>query len=167
MLLIGLGIPGAVPEIPASTCSDFKYHPATTNFSWASIQSHGHSHPDYALFNTALGTILESIYSTYAISIIATGPDQNRVYSCPIHNSTIAGAAAESQHIYGDAADIHSTSTDWQAIRTAIYGMGSPYSNLCAEPNDVSGNGHVHIDLRGNMNSYSGDNTCSSTWHLP
>jgi hypothetical protein len=33
------------------------------------VESHGHSHPDYAMFTTYLGTILEAINSASSITI--------------------------------------------------------------------------------------------------
>ncbi|HEX8499937.1 MAG TPA: D-Ala-D-Ala carboxypeptidase family metallohydrolase [Pyrinomonadaceae bacterium] len=74
----------------------------------------------------------------------------NSGYRNPRHNAGITGAARQSQHMYGTAADIASTETTWQVLHDHAKG-----SNACVEPLDVSGVGHVHVDWRG---------PCPSRW---
>jgi hypothetical protein len=68
----------------------------------------------------------------------------SRGYSTPAHNDTVAGAATNSQHIYGNAADVASGATTWAALRQAARDGGA-----CTEPLSISGSGHVHADWRG------------------
>jgi hypothetical protein len=67
----------------------------------------------------------------------------NRGYTTPRHNATIKGAAKNSQHLYGTAADIDSDASDWHDKRDAAREAGA-----CLEPLAVSGYGHVHGDWR-------------------
>ncbi len=67
----------------------------------------------------------------------------NRGFSTPRHNSKIKGAAKNSQHLYGTAADIDSDESDWFAKRDAAREAGA-----CLEPLSISGYGHVHGDWR-------------------
>ncbi len=67
----------------------------------------------------------------------------NRGFSTPRHNAKIKGAAKNSQHLYGTAADIDSDQTDWHAKRDAAREAGA-----CLEPLSISGYGHVHADWR-------------------
>jgi len=130
------------------------------------------------LFNIKLGEVLDVIRGVaYNIQINLPTPgvpgSGNRVYSCPVHNGTINGAAANSQHIYGDAADIHSGShQEWLDIRSGISGLGTiigsygTYQHFCSEPNTISGDDHVHIDMRNN-GAFSGDACPNFNWILP
>lgn len=67
----------------------------------------------------------------------------NRGYSTPRHNAKIKGAARNSQHLYGTAADVDSDPSDWHAKRDAARDAGA-----CLEPLAISGYGHVHGDWR-------------------
>jgi len=67
----------------------------------------------------------------------------NRGFSTPRHNAKIKGAAKNSQHLYGTAADIDSDASDWSAKRDAAREAGA-----CLEPLAISGYGHVHGDWR-------------------
>lgn len=67
----------------------------------------------------------------------------NRGFSTPRHNAKIKGAAKNSQHLYGRAADIDSDASDWHAKRDAARDAGA-----CLEPLAISGYGHVHGDWR-------------------
>ncbi len=67
----------------------------------------------------------------------------NRGFSTPRHNAKIQGAAKNSQHLYGTAADIDSDESDWHAKRDAAREAGA-----CLEPLSISGYGHVHGDWR-------------------
>lgn len=67
----------------------------------------------------------------------------NRGYSTPRHNAKIKGAAKNSQHLYGTAADVDSDAADWHAKRDAARDAGA-----CLEPLAISGYGHVHGDWR-------------------
>jgi len=67
----------------------------------------------------------------------------NRGFSTPRHNAKIKGAAKNSQHLYGTAADIDSDASDWHAKRDAAREAGA-----CLEPLAISGYGHVHGDWR-------------------
>jgi hypothetical protein len=67
----------------------------------------------------------------------------NRGFSTPRHNAKIKGAARNSQHLYGTAADIDSDASDWHAKRDAAREAGA-----CLEPLAISGYGHVHGDWR-------------------
>ncbi|MGZ5434337.1 MAG: D-Ala-D-Ala carboxypeptidase family metallohydrolase, partial [Thermoanaerobaculia bacterium] len=67
----------------------------------------------------------------------------NRGFSTPRHNAKIKGAAKNSQHLYGTAADIDSDASDWHAKRDAARDAGA-----CLEPLAISGYGHVHGDWR-------------------
>ena len=68
----------------------------------------------------------------------------NSGYRNPAHNASIPGAATQSRHMFGDAADIASNAGTWQALRAAGKSCGA-----CVEPLRVSGPGHVHVDWRG------------------
>lgn len=74
----------------------------------------------------------------------------NSGYRNPRHNAGIRGAARQSQHMYGTAADLASTVTTWQILHDHAKAC-----NACVEPLDVSGPGHVHVDWRGR---------CPSRW---
>jgi hypothetical protein len=141
------------------TCGQFSDQPSTQSFPWSVIQSHGHNHPQYALVFYLLLNSLEALRSQYPIQITVN----NRVFSCPVHNDTKSNAR-NSPHIYGDAADIASTQTNWQAIRDAAY-IADP--SWCAEPFSVQMNyNHVHLDYRFHQNSYF-PRACPSGWTLP
>ena len=153
-------------------CEDFRYQPTTWagNFGWTVIQSHGHQtrHPDHAIFQTTIDNSMERM------RLMSSGwPTYNRVYSCPAHNATIPGAAVNSQHIYGDAADIASSQSNWQTIRNDAYDLLDPnFTNVprpCAEPQSASGYGHVHIDHRNAPGAFvpNPGGGCPALWNLP
>jgi peptidase M15-like protein len=67
----------------------------------------------------------------------------NRGYTTPKHNAKIAGAAKNSQHLFGTAADIDSAQADWIDKRDAARDAGA-----CTEPLTICGYAHVHGDWR-------------------
>jgi hypothetical protein len=71
-------------------------------------------------------------------------PMINRGYTTPKHNATITGAATNSNHIYGTAADVASTQDTWVLLKQAAKDAGA-----CTEPASLSYPGHVHADWRG------------------
>jgi hypothetical protein len=74
----------------------------------------------------------------------------NRGFTTPKHNASISGAAKNSQHLYGTAADMASDSSDWTDKRDAARD-----ANACTEPLTICGYGHVHGDWR---------STCPAGW---
>jgi hypothetical protein len=111
------------------------------HFTFAEIQSNDGA--PWALFT--IFENMESWRTNYGAAL-----SLNRGYTTPRHNASIPGAATNSQHIYGTAADVASGSGDWQAKRDAAKLAGA-----CCEPLSISGYGHVHGDWRG---------TCPAGW---
>jgi len=70
----------------------------------------------------------------------------NRGYSTPKRNASVPGAATNSQHIYGTAADVHSDINTWEKLRRAVKAVGA-----CAERKQDQSDwpNHVHGDWRG------------------
>ena len=144
-------------------CNAFTFQPGTTNFPWPKVQSHESRHWDYAIFKTSLSSNLETLYAETTFTI---DPVRNRIYSTPAKNSTIAGAAQNSQHVYGDAADIDvPDSANWQNLRNKAYFV-SP--RPCSEPWTAS-HTHLHIDFRiasDRIYSVTGD-ACPTSYTIP
>src|ERR1051325_5825843 len=67
----------------------------------------------------------------------------NRGYTTPRHNASVNGAAKNSQHLYGTAADVASSSGDWVDKRDAARDAGA-----CTAPLSICGYRHVHGDWR-------------------
>jgi hypothetical protein len=144
-------------------CSDFSWFPSTHYYSWAVVQSPGMDDYDIALYSYDIGDAADAVTAAWHAN---TGQylTINSWYRTPYHNDhEVPGAAFDSQHIYGDAIDVNSNSSNWQSIRNYFAAWDVFY--LCAEPLSISGYGHVHIDYRMYYGFYNPG--CPSTWALP
>jgi hypothetical protein len=125
-------------------CGDFQHQPSGF-VGWSIIQSHGDYH-SHAIYRSYLDAALLEL-STRATVVITTS---NRVYSTPKHQLFLNPGSPNSRHIYGDAADIHSDSNTWEALRTAA----KNYSEVpCVEPETLSQSAHVHVDYRRHLSA--------------
>ncbi len=87
--------------------------------------------------NAWVAKILTMGYST---------PGFNSGYRTPTYNSTLAGSAANSRHLFGDAADLESgTCATWTDFDNAAVNAAAP---TFVEDQAGSGCGHVHADWR-------------------
>ena len=141
-------------------CSDFRYHPESWGgtFQWPQIKSHGISY-DYAIFQDVLDNALELINYAYSITITSS----NSVYRSPSWQDAVSPGVPNGRHIYGDAADINSTESNWTTIE---YWAGNTSPTPCAEPQPLSSWTHYHIDFRNNA-SLNQRPSCPTGWDLP
>jgi hypothetical protein len=119
-------------------CADFTNSAHSPHFPFAVLNT-GDYH--WALIQPSLLEGAECIYRGHEGS---PPPLQtNSAYRNPLHNIKIAGAATESQHIYGDAIDLQTTQSEWVQLREV-----SKSCKACVEPSAFSP-GHLHADWRG------------------
>lgn len=140
-------------------CEYFSYQPSTTHFGYDVIRSHDRDYA-YAILRNVLATGLETLYGYTPFSITTS----NRVYSSPAHQAVIGPGAMNSRHVYGDAADIHSTASTWQPLRDDASNL-SP--TPCAEPLSISTYNHVHLDYRVADGALNRSDDCPTGWALP
>ena len=113
---------------------DFVSHGGSANFTFADIQSRDRA--KWAVFSAF--PHLEEWRTEYGQPL-----QINRGFTTPRHNASVPGAAKNSQHLYGTAADVNSTDADWEEKRDAAKRAGA-----CTEPLAISGSHHVHGDWR-------------------
>jgi hypothetical protein len=131
------------PQYGASStpgCSDFTNDGHSDHFSFSELKS-----PDagWAILTVDLLAGLEVTRMAEGGSPITI----SRAYSTPAHNFEVSqGATPDSQHIYGDAADMATggVQTTWDTLREAARS-----SLACVEPENISKISHVHADWRG------------------
>ena len=119
------------------TCADFTQTAHSAHFSFAELNSGDYT---WAIIGGSLLNGLECVRTGNGNTPLII----NSGYRNPAHNANIPGAAPQSRHMFGDAADIASNAGTWQALRNAGKNCGA-----CVEPQNVSGTGHVHVDWRG------------------
>ena len=87
--------------------------------------------------------------NAWAAKILTMGystPGFNSGYRTPTYNSTLAGSAANSRHLFGDAADLESgTCAVWTDFDNAAVNAAAP---TFVEAQSDSTCGHVHADWR-------------------
>jgi Peptidase M15 len=126
------------------TCDDFSTGGGTANFSWPELnRSPGSGHPPYGIVRSVLWTGLEDTRSSYNRGgiIIDSG------YRCP-HGNALVGGVAQSRHMWGDAADMHSAEhpwdfSEWNLLQQAAVAAGATFIEPYSQ--DPS---HVHADWR-------------------
>ena len=126
------------------SCGDFSTGGGTANFSWGELnRSPGSGHPPYGIVRNVLWTGLENTRSNYNRGgiVIDSG------YRCP-HGNAAVGGAAQSRHMFGDAADMHSSDhpwdfNEWDRLQQAAVAAGATFIEPYSQ--DPS---HVHADWR-------------------
>ena len=93
-------------------CGYFLYQPESQYFGYDVIRSHDRDYT-HAIFRTAIKDAIDWLKGQLDITITTL----NRIYSSPAHQANKNASAMNSRHVYGDAADIHSTSATWQDLR--------------------------------------------------
>jgi hypothetical protein len=118
-------------------CDDFTNNGHSDHFSFSELNRGDYS---WAILRADLLNGLETVRTKNG----GVPLKLNSGYRNPSHNAGVRGAATQSQHMYGTAADIASTEITWQTLHDH-----GKEANACVEPLDVSGPGHVHVDWRG------------------
>lgn len=135
-------------------CNDFRTLPNENSvfFGWADFANEHDYDGLYALIGPPLESGIDAIQQAWynlgngnlwTISGYRN-PIHNRVH-LPQLNPGDPPGAVNSRHIYGDAIDFVSDSSTWESLRNTAKAQ-NPVP--CAEPNDISGDGHVHVDYR-------------------
>jgi hypothetical protein len=117
-------------------CAHFTKTVSSPNFAFAVLNTGDYG---WAIIKGSLLNGLEATLANYGLPMTL-----NSAYRNPDRNARITPkGAAQSRHMYGDAADIASNSSNWATLRAAGKAAGA-----CAEPLSISGFGHVHVDWR-------------------
>jgi hypothetical protein len=146
-------------------CGDFRYYvdgENSTYFGWSDFANEHDYNGYYAIIASVLESGVDAIqdawYNLGNGTIYSTSGYRN-----PVHNRehiTPAGAA-NGRHIYGDAMDLASNASNWQDMwNTATSQSPRP----CAEPQILSGTGHVHVDYRAVEGVLNPQGPCPATW---
>jgi hypothetical protein len=93
-------------------CSDLHSSGGTTHFTWSELNggfSGGNPHNPWGWVEEAMKTALESTRTEYDRG----GIQLSSGYRCPHGNATLPGAAPNSLHQFGLAADMQSAEHDW------------------------------------------------------
>jgi len=125
-------------------CGDFTSDGHSTHFTFAELNT-----GDFSAWAILRGSLLSGIETTRTKNGNAS-LTVNSAYRNPKHNSGVEGAAKNSRHLHGDAIDFQSDEDSWGGLRQA-----GKDASACAEPQALSGTGHVHLDWRG---------TCPANW---
>ena len=121
-------------------CGDFTNDGHSEHFSFGELKS---PDADWAILTLNLLEGLEVIRMTEGGSPITI----TRGYSTPAHNFQVSqGTWPNSQHIYGDAADMATGGV--QATWDTLSGAAT-VALACVEPENLSTISHVHADWRG------------------
>lgn len=118
-------------------CADFTQDAHTDHFTFNELNIGDYN---WAILRNNLLNGIEDVRTRNGNNPIAL----NSGYRNPARNARIPGAAPQSQHMYGTAADIASNQNTFQPLRIAGLAAGA-----CCEPLAISGYGHVHVDWRG------------------
>jgi hypothetical protein len=141
-------------------CELFQFQPEGNGGwpSWEQVKSRGTGAftSDWAIFRNVLKSSLQYIHYAFYINIIP-GPGGNRVYSTPARQDFVSASqnppayVPNGRHIYGDAADLNTDASSWQATYDAVLTYGNP--GVCREPRRLTYPGHVHMDYRVHMDA--------------
>jgi hypothetical protein len=135
-----------IAEYPAYTvdftpsCDDFSDRKSSTHFSFLEMNHpEDNDYPTWAILSDSLFSGIEAIRTSSGQPLTI-----NSGYRSPARNAATTGAATNSRHVHGDAADIATTSTSWDDLQHA-----GKTASACTEPKNLSYPGHVHVDWRG------------------
>ena len=120
------------------SCGSFTSEAHTEHFSFAQLNSGNYK---WAVLGKNLLNGLECICKRRPKEQV----NLNSGYRNPAHNATLKGAAPDSRHVHGDAADLASGPRTWQSIS-----RDGKACQACVEPLRLIGNSasHVHVDWR-------------------
>src|SRR5205814_825884 len=126
-------------------CADFTQSGSTyfafTEYNTSDIQRN--EFPDWAIVRGSLSSGADCARSNYG------GPlNINSAYRSPATNNAIDPSAPGSRHIHGDAVDLATDATTWDAVASAGAGEGAGCGSPCLEPRADTFPGHVHFDWR-------------------
>jgi len=143
--------------IPA--CSYFLHQPESQYFGYDVIESHdlGRQYT-HAIFRNSVKDAIDALYSQLSITITTS----NRIYTSPNHQYYLNSGAMNSRHVYGDAADIHSTSTTWDDLKVDMLNVLD--TDPCVEPKHIFGGNHLHIDYRSHSGALAQHSSCPTGW---
>ncbi len=135
-----------------SSCWDFTSSGGSGNFSWNELNggfTNGNPHRAWGLVSGNLVSGLESTRRNYGHQPIGVTSG----YRCPHGNASIPGAARQSNHMKGIAADMYSADQTWTEAefdklkRAARDAGGSPMTNNGTEITcHTYADHHLHID---------------------
>lgn len=127
-------------------CSDFSNGGGSAHFTWLELNggfSTGNPHNPWGIVKNILWIGLENTRANYGRGAIRV----HSGYRCPHGNAAVNGAA-QSRHMWGDAADISSASqpwsqAEWNLLQQAAVAAGATFIEPYAQ--DPT---HVHADWR-------------------